>query len=162
MKYIIPSVNVFSGEHFKDADEAFFGFMLRPNAKGMPFEARTVKTKFALTGESQVALPLVFMRTPEGWVAKWLNIYCKGSIWGNRVERTKFSTLGLAKSIIDKEYYPLTDLVKLYSDRAKKVTELRKLSPDKPVTFIGMHRPEGLHKDSQVYTLERFKELIPA
>ena len=163
VRYVIPTVNVFSGECYKDADEAFFGFMQRPTSgKGMPFDARTVKTKFALTGESKVALPLVFVRTDAGWVAKWLDIYCKGQIAGNRVEATKFSTLGLAKSIIEKEFYPLTDLVKLYADRATKVTDIKKLPKDKPVTFIGMYRPEGLHPDSQVYTLERFKELIPA
>jgi hypothetical protein len=33
--------------------------------------------------------------------------------------------------------------------------------PDEPVTYIGLERPEGLHPDSRVITLENLRDLIP-
>ena len=108
--------------------------------------------------------PVVFARGEDGsWSGKWMDLYGKGSNrgYGNRVEENKYSTLALMKSIMEKEYLGLDELVNLYAERAEKVTDLSKL-PDKPVTYIGLRRPEGLHPESTVYTLEQFKSLIPA
>jgi hypothetical protein len=33
--------------------------------------------------------------------------------------------------------------------------------PDEPVMYIGLERPEGLHPDSRVITLENLRDLIP-
>jgi stress response protein SCP2 len=58
-KVIIPQVNIFSGEAFDQAEDAFFGFMVRsPEQDGTPFEARTVRMKSDLRGAGQIALPL--------------------------------------------------------------------------------------------------------
>jgi len=158
--YIVPSINLYAGEAFKDTKECFFGYMERPADKGQPFEARTVKTKFAVRGEGGAAIPMVFARGEQGWYGKWMDLYMKGRDLGNRVEANKYSTLGLMKAILEKEYLEVTELVELYADKAGKTTKVDKI-PDKPVTFIGLRRPEGLHPESKVYTLEQFKELIP-
>jgi stress response protein SCP2 len=158
--YIVPSINFYAGEAFKDTKECFFGYMERPAEKGKPFEARTVKTKFAVRGEGGAAVPMVFARGEQGWYGKWMDLYLKGRDLGNRVEANKFSTLGLMKAIVEKDYLGVTELVELYADKAVKTTKADKL-PDQPVTYIGLRRPEGLHPESKVYTLEQFKELIP-
>ena len=50
-RYVVPQVNVYSGEGFDDAEEAFFGFMERaPEQRGRPFEPRTVRAKSDLFG----------------------------------------------------------------------------------------------------------------
>lgn len=47
--FIVPQVNVFDGEGFEEAEESFFGFMLRDGEqKGRPFEPRTVRMKSEL------------------------------------------------------------------------------------------------------------------
>ena len=49
IRYLLPTINYYAGENFEDAEEAFFGFMVRPaRNRGLPFDARTVMTKFAL------------------------------------------------------------------------------------------------------------------
>ncbi len=163
--YIVPSVFFFAGEKYTDLKESFFGYMELPTGgKGQPFEARTVKTKFAVRGDGANVTPMVFVRAEDGsWSGKWMDLYSKGSNrgYGNRVEDNKFSTLALMKSIVEKDYMGIDKLVELYADRAKKVIAADKVS-DKPVTYIGLRRPEGLHPDSKVYTLEQFKDLIPA
>ncbi|WP_211590329.1 TerD family protein [Microbispora sp. H11081] len=60
---VIPQVNIFDGEPFHEAAEAFFGYMTRDAAQeGRPFEPRTVRMKSDLRGSGRVALPLVFLR----------------------------------------------------------------------------------------------------
>lgn len=42
--YIVPQVNIFSGEGFEEVEESLFGFMLRDaEQQGRPFEPRTVR-----------------------------------------------------------------------------------------------------------------------
>lgn len=161
--YILPTVNFFSGESFAVAEEAFFGFMERPKrARGLPFEARTVTTKFALKGAGRVCVPMVFVRDPSGVISgKWLDLYAQGLSWANRVEQNAYSTMSLAKAILEKTFTPLTDLVGLHQQRARTTLASTEPRPDTPVTYVGLRRPEGLHPDSTVITLESFRSLIP-
>ena len=49
--FIVPQVNIYSGEGFEEVEESFFGFMLRDGEqKGRPFEPRTVRMKSELRG----------------------------------------------------------------------------------------------------------------
>jgi len=75
MPVVIPQVNIYSGEPFDEAAEAFFGYMLRGSSqKGAPFEAATVRMKSDLRGAGRVALPVAFLRGEDGrWRAKWLH-----------------------------------------------------------------------------------------
>lgn len=162
--YIVPQVNIFSGEQFEEAEESFFGFMLREaEQKGQPFEARTVRMKSELRGPGRVALPLAFRRTQDGsWQAKWLHLYLKGRPAYNRVEGNQVSVATLLRAIVEREQLTVGYLTGLMANGGKGVATWDAESvPDVPVTYIGLERPEGLHPDSVVITPENLRDLIP-
>ncbi|MEU2899743.1 TerD family protein [Streptomyces sp. NPDC001273] len=162
--FIVPQVNVFDGEGFEEVEESFFGFMLRDGEqKGRPFEPRTVRMKSELRGRGRVALPLVFRREDDGrWRAKWLHLYLKGISSANRVEENQVSVSKVVRAIMEREYLTVRYLTGLMSDRTTP-PELWSggTVPDVPVLYIGLERPEGLHPDSRVITLENLRDLIP-
>ncbi|KAF3464059.1 TerD family protein [Streptomyces sp. Tu 3180] len=163
--YIVPQVNIYSGEGFEEVEESFFGFMLREaGQRGRPFEPRTVRMKSELRGPGRVALPLVFVRGDDGrWHAKWLHLYLKGHPSANRVEGNRVSVATLLRGIADREHLTVRHLTGLLADRATAVTSWDgERVPDGPVTYIGLERPEGLHPDSRVLTPENLRDLIPA
>jgi hypothetical protein len=164
IRYLLPTINYYAGETFGDAEEAFFGFMVRPlRDRGLPFEARTVATKFALKGSGRVCVPMVFVREADDTVeGKWLDVYVEGLAWGNSVENHRFSMIGLVKAMLEKSFTPLAQLVELHQLKTKSVIAAQDSCPEGPVTYIGFRRPEGLHPDSIVITLESFRSLIPA
>ncbi|MFC9229643.1 hypothetical protein ACFTZI_11870 [Streptomyces decoyicus] len=163
--FIVPQVNIFSGEGFEDVEESFFGFMLRDTAQqGRPFEPRTVRLKSELRGPGRVALPLAFQRGSDGrWRAKWLHLHLKGSPKANRVEGNQVSVATLLRGIVERDYLTVRYLVDLMAGGATTVTPWDgKSLPEGPVTYIGMERPEGLHPDSRILTPENLRDLIPA
>ena len=113
-------------------------------------------------GAGRVCVPMVFVRDPSGVISgKWLDLYAQGLSWANRVEQNAYSTMSLAKAILEKTFTPLTDLVGLHQQRARTTLASTEPRPDTPVTYVGLRRPEGLHPDSTVITLESFRSLIP-
>ncbi|MFJ9339104.1 hypothetical protein ACIRP0_07400 [Streptomyces sp. NPDC101733] len=163
--FVVPQVNIFSGEDFETVEESFFGFMLRDAEQaGRPFEARTVRMKSGLRGPGRVALPLAFLRGSDGrWRAKWTHLYLRGTPNGNRVEENRVSVATLLRGIVERDYLTVRHLTDLMADRATSTTLWDGASvPDGPVTYIGLERPEGLHPDSVVVTPENLRALIPA
>lgn len=162
--YIVPQVNIYSGEGFEEAEESFFGFMLREaEQRGRPFEARTVRMKSELRGPGRVALPLAFRRAEDGsWHARWLHLYLKGSPSQNRVEDNRASVATLVRGIVEREQLTVRYLTGLMANGGTEVATWDPESvPDAPVTYIGLERPEGLHPDSVVITPENLRDLIP-
>lgn len=162
--FIVPQVNLFSGEGFEEVEESFFGFMLRDGEqKGRPFEARTVRMKSELRGPGRVALPLAFLRGEDGrWRAKWLHLYLKGTPTSNRVEGNRVSVATLLRGIVEREQLTVRYLTELMADATTGTTVWDGTSvPEGPVTYIGLERPEGLHPDSRIVTLENLRDLIP-
>ncbi|MEI5520244.1 TerD family protein [Streptomyces brasiliscabiei] len=163
--FVVPQVNIYAGEGFEEVEESFFGFMLRDGEqKGRPFEPRTVRMKSELRGVGRVALPLAFRRGDDGrWRAKWLHLYLKGVSAGNRVEENQASVSKLVRAVMEREQLTVGYLADLMSGDAT-VMDLWDggAVPDGPVTYIGLERPEGLHPDSRVITLENLRDLIPA
>jgi hypothetical protein len=162
--YIVPQVNIYSGEHFEEAEESFFGFMLREGEqRGRPFEARTVRMKSELRGPGRVALPLAFRRAQDGsWQAKWLHLYLKGHPEYNRVEGNRVSVAALLRAVVEREQLTVGYLTALMANGGTEVAAWDAESvPDGPVTYIGLERPEGLHPDSVVITPENLRDLIP-
>ena len=158
--YVVPTVNHYAGENYASCKECFFGFMSRDLAdRGKPFEAKTVQTKFDLRGDKKVACPLVFVRE-GGWHVKWLDLYLKGMMLGNRVEANKYSTQLLAKSLVTRQYLMAGKLLDLYREKATRVIKSGKI----PVgaTYVGLLQPAGLPEKTEVYTLGNLKSLIPA
>ncbi|MET7692867.1 hypothetical protein ABZT06_33725 [Streptomyces sp. NPDC005483] len=162
--YVVPQVNIYSGEGFEEAEESFFGFMLREGEqRGRPFEARTVRMKSELRGPGRVALPLAFRRAEDGsWQAKWLHLYLKGQPAYNRVEGNQVSVATLLRAIVEREQLTVGYLTELMANGGAEVATWGAESvPDGPVTYIGLERPEGLHPDSVVITPENLRDLIP-
>ncbi|MER5940190.1 TerD family protein [Streptomyces sp. NPDC001928] len=160
--FIVPQVNLYSGEGFEEVEESFFGFMLREGEqRGRPFEPRTVRMKSELRGPGRVALPLAFQRGEDGrWRAKWLHLYLKGSPAANRVEGNRVSVATLLRGIVEREQLTIRYLVGLMDAATTTLWDGEKV-PDGPVTFIGLQRPEGLHPDSRIVTPENMRDLIP-
>ncbi|MFE0102508.1 hypothetical protein [Streptomyces sp. NPDC059009] len=163
--FIVPQVNIFSGEGFEETEESFFGFMLRgSDQQGRPFEPRTVRMKSELRGPGRVALPLVFLRGRDGrWQAKWLHLYLKGRPAANRVENNQVSVAALLRGVVERDYLTVRHLTDLMAADGGTVTELwdGKTVPDAPVTYIGLERPDGLHPDSRILTPENLRDMIP-
>jgi len=163
-KYIIPSVNIYSGEDFIDVEEVFFGFMERSyKQKGNPFEPRAVKAKFDIRGKGRVALPLVFIRdTDNNWIAKWLNIYLKGMLNMNRVEENKANTSLTVQSIVAREYLSVGYLIDLLLPKSKSFSWYNGQKIKDNTTFIGLDAPEGLPDDTTIITVNNMQDLLPA
>ncbi|MEV7069512.1 hypothetical protein [Streptomyces sp. NPDC093990] len=162
--YIVPQVNIYSGERFEEAEESFFGFMLRDGEqRGRPFEARTVRMKSELRGPGRVALPLAFRRGQDGsWHAKWLHLYLKGHPEYNRVEGNRVSVATLLRAVVEREQLTVGYLTALMANGGTDVAAWDPESvPEGPVTYIGLERPDGLHPDSVVITPENLRDLIP-
>lgn len=160
--FVVPQVNLYSGEGFEEVEESFFGFMLREGEqKGRPFEPRTVRMKSELRGPGRVALPLAFLRGEDGrWRAKWLHLYLKGTPSANRVEDNRVSVATLLRGIVERQQLTVRHLVELMSGGEVTLWDGENV-PDGPVTYIGLQRPEGLHPDSRIVTLENLRDLIP-
>lgn len=162
--FIVPQVNIFAGEGFDEVEESFFGFMVRDGEqKGRPFEPRTVRMKSEMRGPGKVALPLVFRRGDDGrWHAKWLHLYLKGISSANRVEENQVSVSKVVRALVEREQLTVRYLIDLMSGGTTAV-DLWDGGPvpDEPVTYIGLERPEGLHPDSRIITLENLRDLIP-
>ncbi|MET9503915.1 TerD family protein [Streptomyces sp. NPDC006622] len=163
--FIVPQVNIYAGENFEEVEESFFGFMLRDGEqKGRPFEPRTVRMKSELRGAGRVALPLVFRREDDGrWRAKWLHLYLKGISSANRVEENQVSVSKVVRALVEREHLTVRYLIGLMSadTTAVEVWDGGAL-PDEPVMYLGLERPEGLHPDSRIITLENLRDVIPA
>jgi hypothetical protein len=167
--FIVPQVYIYAGEGFGEVEESFFGFMTRDGEQaGQPFEARTVRMKSALYSPSRTAVPLVFSRGEDGaWRAKWLHLYLRGhgtARWGgptNQVEGGRVTATMLARSVVEREYLRVGYLAGLWR---RKGCEVLDAMPDDggPVTYIGLERPAGLPDGSEVFTLDRLGDLIPA
>jgi hypothetical protein len=172
--FIVPQVYIYAGEGFDEVEESFFGFMTRDGEQaGQPFEARTVRMKSALYGTSRTAVPLVFSRGEDGaWRAKWLHLYLRGhgtARWGgptNQVEGGRVTATMLARSVVEREYLRVGYLADLWRRKGCEVLDAvpEDGGPEDggPVTWIGLEQPERLPDGSEVFTLDRLGDLIPA
>lgn len=163
-RYLVPQVNIYSGEGFDEVEESFFGFMSRTREQmGQPFEARTVRSKSDLRGSSRVALPIAFVREDEGaWYAKWLHLYLNGTPNFNRVEENRVSTALLSRLIVERNYLTVGYLLNLLGRKATQVSEYAEgMELFAPVAYVGLETPEDLPKESEVYTSTNLADLIP-
>ncbi|WP_128430107.1 TerD family protein [Streptomyces cyaneus] len=161
--FVVPQVNLFSGEGFEEVEESFFGFMVREGEQqGRPFEPRTVRMKSELRGPGRVALPLAFQRGEDGrWRAKWLHLYLKGNPASNRVEGNRVSVATLLRGVVEREQLTVRYLTDLMEATTTTLWDGKTL-PEGPVTYIGLQRPDGLHPASRILTPENLRDLIPA
>lgn len=163
-RYIVPQVNIYDGEGFAWIAESVFGYMERSREqKGMPFEARTVRTKSAVRGAGRVALPLLFERGEDGeWSARWLHLFLKGNPFFNTVEGNLGTASLMARGILAREYLTVGYLLDLWRALGTEVREWDGTPPGGKVTWIGLDVPDGLPAGTDALSPERFGELIPA
>lgn len=159
-RYVIPQVNVCAGEGFDEVAESFFGFMGRDGEQlGLPYEPRTVRMKSDLRGTGRVALPHVFSRDDTGgWSVTWMQLFLRGAVAANTVESNRLSTTLLARSILGRTFVTVGDIVAMMGRHTDVVAHAGQTF-DQPVTYIGIERPEGLPKGSEVITLDRLRDL---
>ncbi|MGY0234431.1 hypothetical protein [Longispora urticae] len=161
-RYVVPQVNIYSGESFDEVAESMFGYQVRaPDQAGAPFDARTVRARSQLRGRGRVALPMVFVHGEHGWQAVWLHLYLGGTPSFNRVEDNTFTTADRVRALMERRHLTVSYLVDRWRARAE-VTTWDGNRPDGPVVFVGIAVPEDLPDGSEVYTLDRLSELIPA
>lgn len=161
-RYVVPQVNIYSGESFEEVAESMFGYQTRsPDQRGAPFDARTVRARSAMRGPGRVALPVVFAKGESGWQAIWVHLYLRGRPQFNRVEANTFTTTDQVRALTERRYLTVAYLVDLWRTRTE-VTTWNGEAPAEPVTYIGIEAPENLPAGSQAYTLDRLSELIPA
>lgn len=171
VSYILPQVNVYSGEDFNEVEESIFGWMQRsPAQQGMPFEARTVRARSDMRGEGRIALPMAFARVGGNWSALWMHMYLKGMPNFNRIESNRLSSGLLFRGTVQRHYLTLQYLIDLWAEKAGSFAllasgeSLAGVGIDEssgPVTYIGLEAPEGLPEGSDVFGPDRFSELIP-
>lgn len=141
-KYVVPQVNIFAGDSFDEAKEAFFGYMLRSyEEKGKPFEAKTVETKSDLYGSNRIALPMIFVNTEDGWKVKQLNVFLKGHPNFNATENNSSQTQILVEGIVNDKYLTLeylTEKVVLQEPVKNENDELVEV-PVKEITHVNLH-----------------------
>ncbi|MGW5685391.1 hypothetical protein [Nonomuraea sp. NPDC003754] len=152
---IIPQVNIYAGERFDEAAEAFFGYMTRDAAQeGRPFEPRTVRMKSDLRGSGRIALPLAFLRGDDGaWRVKWLHLSMSGHPAFNQVEGNRVTASLLVRSIVERDQLRVGYLAGLLRAKA---------SQGGHTTYIGLEAPADLPAGARVYTPATLHELIPA
>jgi len=160
--YVVPQVNIYSGESFDEVAESMFGFQTRArDQRGAPFDARTVRSRSQLRGPGRVALPVVFVPSSVGWQAVWLHLYLRGRPTFNRVEDNTFTTADRVRALVERRYLTMSWLVDLWRSRAS-VSMWDGEVPSEPVIYVGLEAPSELPEGSEVYTLDRLSELIPA
>lgn len=159
-RYVMPQVNVYSGERFESAAEAYFGFMERtPADRGRPFEPQTVTAKSDLLGRGQVALPVLFARGAEGeWRALWTHLNLAGWPSMNRVEGNAHGASLVMRALHERRYLRLSYLADLLRARGTQVSS--DLDTGTPVTYVGLDRPEHLPAGSVKQTPAEFAELL--
>ncbi|WP_426514776.1 hypothetical protein ACPPVO_38490 [Dactylosporangium sp. McL0621] len=161
-RYVVPQVYIYAGESFDEVAESMFGYQTRTaDQHGTPFDARTVRARSHMRGEGRIALPMVFAKGERGWQAVWLHLYLHGRPAFNRVEDNTLTTADRVRALMERRYLTMAYLIDRWRTRTE-VTMWDGRAPDGPVTYIGLEAPDNLPEGSEVYTLDRLTELIPA
>ncbi|GGM83757.1 hypothetical protein GCM10011609_19700 [Lentzea pudingi] len=135
-RYVVPQVNVYSGEGFDEVAESMFGFMSRDlDQMGKPFEPSTVRARSSMRGKGKVALPIMFEREGDTWFGTWLHLYLRGSAWGNRVEENRDIVKLIAAAALRRKYFTVT--------RVRDLFARKESTKDAPAIRIALARDES-------------------
>jgi len=138
-RYVIMSVNSFTGQKFSDIPEASAGWMLRQEPKsGEVFEPKTVADRIDLTIEAQAAMPII-LDLQERMVI-WVDAAMKRNRgYVNNVHGNSDQIVLLGKAFTQIAKPNLYDLFRLHAmARGEMVTEAENaetvFAPDRGVT----------------------------
>ena len=152
-RYVIPQVNVYSGEGFDAVEEVFFGFMERtPDERGgRSSRARCVPSPTCSEAAACRCRCSSRVRMSGRWSAKWMHLGLGGHPQFNRVEGNARSASRLVRAIAERRYLELGYLEGLLRAGGATVSEWP-VDSDQPVTFLGLERPDELPAGSVAYT----------
>ena len=168
-RYIVPQVNLYSGESFADAKESMFGFMMRTEfGKGKPFEPSTVRYRSDMRGVGEISSPVMFMKgTGDKWYAKWMHFFLKGHANYNTIEGNKASTSMLLRAVAKRSYITVGVMTRLMRRKSANTVSWATPNMDKlkdtygPYVYVGIDVPGGLPDGTKVYSLSNLHELVP-
>jgi hypothetical protein len=114
-KYVVPQVDIYSGEGFDEVAELMFGYMSRDLEQlGKPFEPSAVRARSAMRGKGNIALPVMFEREGDTWYGTWLHLYLRGKPWGNRIEASRDVVGLIARAAMHRKYFTVRKLADLF------------------------------------------------
>jgi len=124
-RYAIMCVNSFSQQPYKDLPECFAGWMERDNPQaGGIFDARTVKQKFDLTGDTSFAIPVIVDLQDEKVL--WCDLALKSRpSFPNNVRANEKSILAVCKGVWDAKKLSLFELFSLHAEARGVIVDSR-------------------------------------
>ncbi|AXX30380.1 hypothetical protein KCV87_05040 [Actinosynnema pretiosum subsp. pretiosum] len=161
---VVPQLHRYSGESFDRAEEALFGWMQRDHVQsGAPFDPRTVRTRSDLRDPLPTAVPAVFVRDGDGWVAVWTHLHLSGTGTFASVETTGDIARKVARSLVERRYLTVAHLLDLLRAKGSQVLPWTGEPPtsDVPPLYVGLDRPEGLPDNAATITRENLNRLLP-
>jgi stress response protein SCP2 len=97
-RYVVFSVNSFTGQHFVDLPECFMGWMARKDVNsGEIYEAKTVKNKIDITSQSTICIPMVLDLYHSKVI--WADISLKSQPIWNNVENNMKGMILMGKAL---------------------------------------------------------------
>ncbi len=111
-KYVVTTVNVYSGTSFSNMEVCGAGFMQREDKQsGNIYDPLTVKAHFKVQADGRVSCP--FILDLENREMIWVDTSLRGKVYCNAVENNADKQGLVAKNIIEKNDMSLYDLIKL-------------------------------------------------
>jgi stress response protein SCP2 len=129
-RYVIMSVNSYSGQLFNTMPNAFAGWMLRNDVQsGEIFEPKTVVDKYNLTADSRISVPMIFDLKERKMI--WADMSLKSSNFrNNNIEGNYNATLLMARGITELPKATLYDLFTLHANARGEMVSKDELSID--------------------------------
>jgi hypothetical protein len=91
---------------------------------------------------------------------------CRAAAIADRAnpKHSKVTTGLLTRAIVERDYLRVSYITDLMAAKAGRVTAYEPgcVLGEDPVTFVGLEEPDALPQGSQVFTLNRLRELVPA
>ncbi|MEM5009291.1 TerD family protein [Niallia taxi] len=112
-RYIVLSINSFTGQTFKELPECFMGWMDRENPNsGEIYEPKTIENRMDVTSESEVCIPMILDLHDNKVI--WTDIALKSNPnFYNNVEGNKIGMVLMGKALTTLVKPNLYDLIEL-------------------------------------------------
>lgn len=131
VSYVLPNINVFTQQKFKDIPNLCTGWMMRqaPNT-GEIYDPQTVANKVNIVSNSSINVP--FILDVENRQIIYTDINVKGAGYANRVEKSKNNLALIGEAIISQ---PKPNLHELYTLHAEARGQLCQNKEDADIVF---------------------------
>lgn len=121
-RYVVFSVNSYTGQNFVDLPVCFMGWMARKDVNsGEIYEARTVKNKVDIASQSTICIPMVFDLYDNKII--WADISLKSQPIWNNVENNMKGMILMGKALTTMKKPNLYDLFRLNGEARGQLCE---------------------------------------